>query len=171
MDSQNGRANVLSVVTDMTTQETERLGFIRLAHVDAQIARGRLVPLRRRPDTRAIDTTTLWLSPCEECGEEVNIKRLLRHKRVLCAECKQRLREEDVALPRGPKRMRSRAEIERAFRAGIAAMGNEWFSAVQMREATGIQFRTIVHKLDAMVRNKRARRRNGERGRQWQVIA
>jgi hypothetical protein len=150
----------------------ERLGRLRLAHVDAQIARGRLVPLRRRQDTRAIDTSVLWLEPCDECGAELNTKGRIKSKRPLCQRCTERIAQTERAKPRTPdKRHRKVEEIDAAVDKALHEIGYVWFRTRRLVDATGVDANSIWPRLLRMCRDgkMRSRKINAVIGREWRL--
>lgn len=152
--------------------DAERLGRLRLAHVDAQIARGRLVPLRRRPDTRAIDTSVLWTEPCDECGADVNTKGKIKTKRPLCKSCVERIAQTERAKPRAPQsRHRSVAEIDALIEKALHEIGYVWFKTRHMVDMTGVDANSIWPRLLRLCRDGKMRMRkiNAVVGREWRL--
>jgi hypothetical protein len=146
---------------------------LKLAHVDCMIARGRLVPLRRRPDTRPINRDVLWTEPCEQCGTDVNIKHSQKPD-VVCAACRAERKAADTPAPRKfQRRQRSTAQITQALRVALRAWGREWFTASQLNMMSSVDVATIHHRMDKLVKARKAQTRmvSKKTGREWRVIA
>jgi len=147
---------------------------LKLAHVDAMIARGRFVPMRKRPDTRPINVDVLWAEPCEQCGADVDTKGWHRHTRVLCDPCRLVLAQTEAAAPRKfQNRQRSAAEVKAAYRRALRMLAGQWFTARMLAEMASSDPGTAAKVIAPMLRRGKVEERlvSKKTGREWRVVA
>jgi hypothetical protein len=132
---------------------------LKLAHLDAMIARGRFVPLRKRPDTRPTSTRNL-INKCELCGRLFRYSWLANYPPERCKPC----RGADVASL-------TIATLAERIAKALPSLGVEWFNARAVAAASGVSTDSVHYHMRPWVARGQyqTRFRCNRTGRQWRL--